>query len=49
MLKHADHDLTRRQSFLERALLKGIMGDCSTSVAAFAYDDAPIKMDVVYY
>ena len=49
MLKHADHDLTRRQSFLERALLKGIMGDCSTSIAAFAYDDAPIKMDVVYY
>jgi hydroxymethylbilane synthase len=49
MLKHADHDLTRRQSFLERALLKGIMGDCSTSVAAFAQGDNPIKMSVVYY
>lgn len=49
MLKHADHDLTRRQSFLERALLKGIMGDCSTSIAAYAHGDLPIRMDVVYY
>ena len=49
LVSKTNDDLTMRQSFLERALLKGIMGDCSTSVAAFAYDDAPIKMDVVYY
>lgn len=49
LVSKTNDDLTMRQSFLERALLKGIMGDCSTSVAAFAYNDAPIKMDVVYY
>lgn len=49
LVSKTNDDLTMRQSFLERALLKGIMGDCSTSIAAFAYDDAPIKMDVVYY
>ena len=46
LVSKTNDDLTMRQSFLERALLKGIMGDCSTSVAAYAYDD---KMDVVYY
>ena len=49
LVSKTNDDLTMRQSFLERALLKGIMGDCSTSIAAFAYDDATIKMDVVYY
>ena len=49
LVSKTNDDLTMRQSFLERALLKGMMGDCSTSVAAYAHGDAPIKMDVVYY
>ena len=49
LVAKTNDDLTMRQSFLERALLKGMMGDCSTSVAAYAHGDAPIKMDVVYY
>mgnify|MGYP006085836469 FL=1 len=49
LLKHADHDLTRRHSFLERSLLKGIMGDCSTKIAAYASEDNPIKLEAVYY
>lgn len=49
LVSKTNDDLTMRQSFLERSLLKGMMGDCSTSVAAYAYGDSPIKMDVVYY
>ena len=44
-----DHELTHRQSDLERALLKGLMGDCTTSVAAYAHGDNPIKMKTVFY
>jgi len=49
LVSKTNDDLTMRQSFLERSLLKGMMGDCSTSVAAYAHGDSPIKMDVVYY
>lgn len=49
IVKQADHDLTHRQSDLERSLLMGLQGDCSTSVAAYAHGENPIKMDVVYY
>lgn len=44
-----DHDLTHRQSNLERALLKGLMGDCTTSVAAYAHGDNPIRMSTIFY
>lgn len=44
-----DHDLTHRQSNLERALLKGVMGDCTTSIAAYAHGDNPIRMSTIFY
>jgi len=49
IVKLTDHDLTHRQSNLERALLKGVMGDCSTSIAAHAEGDNPISMSTVFY
>ena len=49
LVSKTNDDLTMIQSFLERSLLKGMIGDCSTSVAAYAYGDSPIKMNVVYY
>tara|TARA_B110000977_G_C10996501_1_gene462108 strand:+ start:69 stop:812 length:744 start_codon:yes stop_codon:yes gene_type:complete len=49
LVKEADHELTHRQSNLERALLKGVMGDCSTSIAAYAHGDNPIRMSTVFY
>tara|TARA_B110000503_G_C7123252_1_gene403447 strand:- start:293 stop:1048 length:756 start_codon:yes stop_codon:yes gene_type:complete len=49
IVKRADHDLTHRQSNLERALLKGLMGDCNTQIAAHAQGDNPITMCTVFY
>jgi len=49
IVKEINHDLTYRQAMLERALLKGIGGDCTTKVAAFASEDNPIKLEAVYY
>lgn len=49
LVKMADHDLTHRQSNLERALLKGVMGDCDTSIAAHATGDNPISMSTIFY
>ena len=49
IVSKANHDLTYRQAMLERALLKGISGDCHTKVAAYATGDNPIKLEAVYY
>ena len=49
IVKEVNHDLTFRQAQLERALLKGIRGDCTTKVAAHATGDNPIKLEAVYY
>ena len=49
IVSKANHDLTYRQAKLERALLKGIGGDCHTKVAAYATGDNPIKLEAVYY
>lgn len=49
IVSKANHELTYRQAKLERALLKGIGGDCNTKVAAHASEDNPIKLEVVYY
>jgi len=47
--KKINHDLTYRQAMMERAILKGIGGDCTTKIAAYASDDNPIKLRAVYY
>jgi hydroxymethylbilane synthase len=49
IVKEINHDLTFRQAQLERALLKGIGGDCTTKVAAYASGDNPIKLEAQYY
>ena len=49
IVKEINHDLTYRQATLERALLKGIGGDCTTKVAAYASGDNPIKLEAEYY
>ena len=49
IVKEVNHDLTFRQAQLERALLKGIGGDCTTKVAAHATGNNPIKLEAVYY
>tara|TARA_B110000285_G_scaffold220732_1_gene272823 strand:+ start:1651 stop:2388 length:738 start_codon:yes stop_codon:yes gene_type:complete len=49
IVKEINHDLTYRQAQLERALLKGISGDCTTKVAGYASGDNPIKLEAVYY
>ena len=49
IIKEINHDLTYRQAKLERALLKGIGGDCTTKVAGYASGDNPIKLEAVYY
>ena len=49
IVKEINHDLTFRQAQLERALLKGIGGDCTTKVAAYASGDNPIKLEAEYY
>ena len=49
IVSKANHKLTYEQAKLERALLKGIGGDCSTRVAGHATGDNPIKLEAVYY
>ena len=49
IVKEINHDLTYRQAQLERAVLKGIGGDCTTKVAAHATGDNPIKLEAEYY
>lgn len=49
IVKEINHDLTFRQAKLERSLLKGIGGDCTTKIAAHATGDNPIKLEAVYY
>ena len=49
IVKEINHDLTFKQAQLERALLKGIGGDCTTKVAAYASGDNPIKLEAEYY
>jgi len=49
IVKQANHELTYRQAQLERALLKGIGGDCTTKVAAYASGSNPIKLEAEYY
>ena len=49
IIKEINHDLTYRQAKLERALLKGISGDCTTKIAAHATGSNPIELQAVYY
>lgn len=49
IVSKANHKLTYDQAQLERALLKGIGGDCSTKVAGHATGSNPIKLEAVYY
>tara|TARA_A200000159_G_C7321965_1_gene339256 strand:- start:748 stop:1497 length:750 start_codon:yes stop_codon:yes gene_type:complete len=49
IVSKANHKLTYNQAQLERALLKGIGGDCSTRVAGHATGNNPIKLEAVYY
>ena len=49
IVKQANHELTYRQAQLERALLKGIGGDCTTKIAAYASGSNPIKLEAEYY
>jgi len=49
IVSKANHKLTYEQAQLERALLKGIAGDCHTRVAAKATGSNPIKLEAVYY
>ena len=49
IVSKANHKLTYQQAQLERALLKGIAGDCHTRVAGHATGSDPIKLEAVYY
>jgi len=49
IVSKTNHKLTYEQAKLERALLKGIGGDCSTKVAGHATGSNPIKLEAVYY
>ena len=49
IVSKANHKLTYNQAQLERALLKGIGGDCSTRDAGHATGNNPIKLEAVYY
>ena len=49
IVRQANHELTYRHARLERALLKGINGDCTTKVAAYASSSDPIKLEAEYY
>ena len=49
IVSKANHKLTYEQAQLERALLKGIGGDCTTKVAAHATGSNPIELQAVYY
>ena len=49
IVSKVNHQLTYAQAQLERALLKGIGGDCHTKVAGHATGSNPIKLEAVYY
>jgi len=49
IVSKVNHKLTYEQAKLERALLKGIAGDCHTRVAGHATGSNPIKLEAVYY
>ena len=49
IVSKANHKLTYDQAHLERALLKGIQGDCQTKVAAHATGSNPIQLKAVFY
>jgi hydroxymethylbilane synthase len=49
IVKKINHQHTFEQANLERALLKGIQGDCGTKIAARAYGNDPIQLEAVYY
>ena len=49
IVKQIKHKLTYAHAQLERALLKGVGGDCYTKLAAFASGSDPIKLEAVYY
>lgn len=49
IVSEVNHKLTYEHAKLERALLKGIGGDCTTKVAAHATGSNPIKLQAVYY
>ncbi len=49
IVSKVNHKITYDQAQLERALLKGIGGDCHTKVAGHATGTNPIKLEAVYY
>jgi hydroxymethylbilane synthase len=49
IVKKINHKTTYAQAQLERALLKGIGGDCTTKVAAHATGSNPITLKAMYY
>jgi len=49
IVSKVNHKLTYAQAKLERALLKGIAGDCHTRVAGHATGSNPIKLEAIYY
>ena len=49
IVKKANHKPTFAHAKMERAILKGIMGDCHTKIAAHATGSNPINMRVEYY
>ena len=49
IIKKINHEETYKQAQLERALLKGLGGDCDTKVAAIATGSNPVRLEAVYY
>jgi len=49
IVKQINHEETFKQAKLERALLKGLGGDCDTKVAAIATGNNPVRLEAVYY
>ena len=49
IIKKINHEETFKQAQLERALLKGLGGDCDTKVAAIATGSNPVRLEAVYY
>jgi len=49
IVSQANHQITFEQAQLERSILKGLGGDCTTKVAAHASSYNPIIMSAEYY
>ena len=49
IIKRINHKETYAQAKLERALLKGLGGDCHTKVGAIATGSNPVMLKAIYY